>query len=199
MNVYKQLQRHPSRLRAAADRHDEPPQRGARARGPSLDARCSPSPRPAIPSFRFRNGQFTMIGLEVDDRPLLRAYSLASANYEETLDFFSIKVPHGPLTSRLQHLKEGDPIIVSRKATGTLVLDNLLPAATSISRHRHRPCAVPQRDQGPGGLRALREGRAPARLPPGRRARLWRHDHRPLPDDELSARWCASSSSTSRP
>ena len=79
------------------------------------------------PSFRFQNGQFTMIGIKVDERPLLRAYSLVSANYEEELEFFSIKVANGPLTSRLQHLREGDPIIVSRKATGTLVLDNLLP------------------------------------------------------------------------
>jgi len=78
-------------------------------------------------SFRFENGQFTMIGLEVEGKPLLRAYSMASANYEDTLEFFSIKVPNGPLTSRLQHLKEGDPIIISRKATGTLLIDNLLP------------------------------------------------------------------------
>src|ERR1700710_501756 len=77
------------------------------------------------PSFRFRNGEFTMIGLKVGERPLLRAYSVASANYEDRLEFFSIKVPDGPLTSRLQHLKEGDEIIVSRKATGTLVIDNL--------------------------------------------------------------------------
>jgi len=79
------------------------------------------------PSFRFENGQFTMIGLEVDGRPLLRAYSMASANYEETLEFFSIKVPDGPLTSRLQHLREGDQILVGRKPTGTLLVDNLLP------------------------------------------------------------------------
>jgi ferredoxin--NADP+ reductase len=78
------------------------------------------------PGFRFENGQFTMIGLPVDGRPLLRAYSLASAHYEDTLEFFSIKVPNGPLTSRLQHLREGDPIVVSRKATGTLVLDSLM-------------------------------------------------------------------------
>jgi ferredoxin--NADP+ reductase len=77
--------------------------------------------------FRFRNGHFTMIGLEVDDRPLVRAYSIVSANYEEELEFFSIKVQDGPLTSRLQHLRAGDPILVSRKPTGTLVLDNLLP------------------------------------------------------------------------
>jgi len=78
------------------------------------------------PSFRFRNGEFTMIGLKVGEKPLLRAYSVASANYEDRLEFFSIKVPDGPLTSRLQHLKEGDKIIVSRKATGTLVIDNLV-------------------------------------------------------------------------
>jgi ferredoxin/flavodoxin---NADP+ reductase len=78
------------------------------------------------PSFRFRNGQFTMLGLEIEGRPLLRAYSMASANYEDQLEFFSIKAPDGPLTSRLQHLSPGDPIIVSRKATGTLVLENLL-------------------------------------------------------------------------
>ncbi|MBI5132437.1 MAG: ferredoxin--NADP reductase [Rhodopseudomonas palustris] len=75
--------------------------------------------------FRFRNGEFTMTGIKVDGRPLLRAYSVASPNYEETLEFYSIKVPNGPLTSRLQHLKEGDTIIVGRKATGTLVIDNL--------------------------------------------------------------------------
>lgn len=77
--------------------------------------------------FRFQNGQFAMIGLEVSGRPLLRAYSLASANYEENLEFFSIKVPDGPLTSRLQHLKSGDRILVNGKPTGTLILDNLLP------------------------------------------------------------------------
>jgi ferredoxin--NADP+ reductase len=76
-------------------------------------------------SFRFRNGEFTMIGLKVGEKPLLRAYSVASANYEDRLEFFSIKVPDGPLTSRLQHLKQGDEVIVSRKATGTLVIDNL--------------------------------------------------------------------------
>ena len=77
------------------------------------------------PSFRFRNGEFTMIGIPVNGKPLLRAYSVASANYEEQLEFFSIKVNNGPLTSRLQHLKVGDSVMVSRKATGTLVIDNL--------------------------------------------------------------------------
>jgi len=77
--------------------------------------------------FRFLNGQFAMIGLEVDGRPLLRAYSMASANHEEALEFFSIKVADGPLTSRLQRIKEGDTILVGRKATGTLITDNLVP------------------------------------------------------------------------
>ena len=77
--------------------------------------------------FRFQNGQFAMIGLEVEGRPLLRAYSMASANHEEELEFFSIKVQDGPLTSRLQKIKEGDTILVGRKATGTLITDNLIP------------------------------------------------------------------------
>ncbi len=77
------------------------------------------------PGCRFRNGQFVMIGLPVDGRPLLRAYSIASPNYADNLEFFSIKVPNGPLTSRLQHLKPDDSILVGRKPTGTLLLDNL--------------------------------------------------------------------------
>ncbi|WP_316195592.1 ferredoxin--NADP reductase [Bradyrhizobium sp. SZCCHNRI3052] len=79
------------------------------------------------PGFRFQNGQFAMIGLEVDGRPLMRAYSMASANHEEELEFFSIKVADGPLTSRLQKIKEGDRILVGRKATGTLIAGNLIP------------------------------------------------------------------------
>ena len=79
------------------------------------------------PGFRFQNGQFAMIGLEVDGRPLLRAYSMASANHEEALEFFSIKVADGPLTSRLQKIKEGDIVLVGRKATGTLITGNLIP------------------------------------------------------------------------
>ena len=75
--------------------------------------------------FRFRSGQFVMIGLMIDGRPLLRAYSVASAFYAEHLEFFSIKVPDGPLTSRLQHLKIGDTVLIGRKPTGTLLLDNL--------------------------------------------------------------------------
>jgi ferredoxin--NADP+ reductase len=78
--------------------------------------------------FRFKNGHFVMIGLEQEGgRPLMRAYSIASANYEEELEFFSIKVPDGPLTSKLQKIKIGDEIVVGSKPTGTLILDNLLP------------------------------------------------------------------------
>jgi ferredoxin--NADP+ reductase len=79
------------------------------------------------PALRFRNGHFVMLGLPVDGKPLLRAYSVASANHDEHLEFFSIKVPNGPLTSRLQHLKPGDEVIVSRKPVGTLVMDDLRP------------------------------------------------------------------------
>lgn len=79
------------------------------------------------PGFRFKNGHFIMIGLPGEGRPLMRAYSIASANYEEELEFFSIKVQDGPLTSRLQKIRPGDEIIMSNKPTGTLILDNLLP------------------------------------------------------------------------
>jgi ferredoxin/flavodoxin---NADP+ reductase len=77
--------------------------------------------------LRFENGQFVMVGLSVDDRPLLRAYSIASANHEEHLKFLSIKVPDGPLTSRLQHIRKGDAVLISRKPTGTLILHDLKP------------------------------------------------------------------------
>ena len=79
------------------------------------------------PGLRFRSGHFLMMGLEVDGRPLLRAYSVASAHYEDHLEFYSIKVPDGPLTSRLSHIQPGDSVFVGRKPTGTLVLSNLLP------------------------------------------------------------------------
>jgi len=78
-------------------------------------------------ALHFKNSKFVMIGLEVNGKPLMRAYSIASANYEEELEFFSIKVPDGPLTSILQKVKVGDEILVSKKPTGTLVLDDLNP------------------------------------------------------------------------
>lgn len=77
------------------------------------------------PSLRFKTGQFVMIGLEVYGKPLMRAYSVVSANYEDHLEFYSIKVQDGPLTSKLQHLKVGDTLLVSRKPTGSLIMDNL--------------------------------------------------------------------------
>src|SRR3546814_9850464 len=81
--------------------------------------------RPA--SFRFRSGEFVMLGLMVEGKPLLRAYSIARPSWDDGLDFFSIKVPDGPLTSRLQHIREGDRLLLGRKPTGTLVLDALTP------------------------------------------------------------------------
>lgn len=80
--------------------------------------------------FRFDNGQFVMIGLMLDGKPLMRAYSIASGNWEEHLEFFSIKVPNGPLTSRLQHIQPGDSLLISRKPTGTLLISDLLPGRT---------------------------------------------------------------------
>ena len=77
--------------------------------------------------LKFENGHFVMVGLEVEGRPLMRAYSIASANYEEELEFFSIKVPDGPLTSKLQDIQVGDEVLVSSKPTGTLIADHLLP------------------------------------------------------------------------
>jgi ferredoxin--NADP+ reductase len=80
------------------------------------------------PALRFSNGHFTMIVLRGESgKPLLRAYSIVSANYEEHLEFLSIKVPDGPLTSKLQHIQPGDKIVVGRKPTGTLLIDYLLP------------------------------------------------------------------------
>lgn len=76
-------------------------------------------------SLRFENGHFVMLGLEVEGKPLMRAYSIASPNYDEQMEFFSIKVPDGPLTSRLQNIQVGDTVYVSNKPTGTLVVDHL--------------------------------------------------------------------------
>jgi ferredoxin--NADP+ reductase len=76
--------------------------------------------------LRFRNGEFIMIGLaQGEAKPIMRAYSIASANHEEYLEFFSIKVPDGALTSKLQHLQKGDEVLIGSKPTGTLVIDDL--------------------------------------------------------------------------
>lgn len=79
------------------------------------------------PSFRFENGHFTMVGLKVDGKPTLRAYSIASANYEDQLEFLSIKVADGQLTSRLQHIAVGDEVLLGQKPVGTLTLTDLKP------------------------------------------------------------------------
>ncbi|WP_420800593.1 ferredoxin--NADP reductase [Polycladidibacter stylochi] len=81
--------------------------------------------RPA--SFRFRSGEFVMIGLMIDGKPLYRAYSIASPSWDEEIEFFSIKVPDGPLTQHLQKIEVGDYILMKKKPTGTLVNDALLP------------------------------------------------------------------------
>src|SRR5258707_9596985 len=78
-------------------------------------------------ALRFENGHFIMLGLRIDEKPVMRAYSIASANHEEHLEFLSIKVQDGPLTSRLQHIKPGDAVLISRKPTGTLLLHDLKP------------------------------------------------------------------------
>ena len=79
------------------------------------------------PGFRFNNGEFVMMGLEHEGKKIVRAYSVASANYEDYLEWVSIKIQDGPLTSKLQHIKVGDEVIMMDKATGTLVIDYLLP------------------------------------------------------------------------
>jgi len=79
------------------------------------------------PGLRFRNGHFLMLGLQVDGKPLMRAYSVASANHEEHLEFLSIKVPDGALTSRLQRLQRGDDVLVNQKPAGSLLVDDFLP------------------------------------------------------------------------
>ena len=77
--------------------------------------------------LRFRSGEFAMMGIEIEGRPVMRAYSMASSNYEDHLEFYSIKVPDDSLTSHLQHIRVGDELLVSKKPTGTLLHDNLLP------------------------------------------------------------------------
>ena len=88
------------------------------------------------PSLRFLNGHITMLGLRVNNKPLLRAYSVVSPNYAEHLEFLSVKVADGPLTSRLQHIQIGDTVIVGNKPTGTLVIDYLLQIGRASCRER---------------------------------------------------------------
>ena len=100
-------------------------------------------------SLRFRNGHFVMLGLAVEGKPLMRAYSIASPNYAEYLEFLSIKVENGPLTSRLQHIAAGDRILLGQKTVGTLVIDDLRPGkrlflfATGRPRVNAEPILTP--------------------------------------------------------
>jgi ferredoxin--NADP+ reductase len=82
--------------------------------------------------FRFENGQFVTLGLEIEGKKVMRAYSIASPNYADYLEFLSIKVPEGRLTSYLQHIQVGDPILVSKKPTGTLLLHDLKPTGKHL-------------------------------------------------------------------
>lgn len=80
------------------------------------------------PGFRFNNGEFTMMGLQNEDgKKIMRAYSMASPNYEDHIEWLSIKIDDGPLTSKLQNIKVGDTVVMNKKATGTLVIDYLKP------------------------------------------------------------------------
>jgi ferredoxin--NADP+ reductase len=79
------------------------------------------------PGFRFQNGEFTLLGIEHEGKKIMRAYSMASANYDEYIEWLSIKIQDGPLTSKLQHIKEGDTVLVNSKPTGTLVIDYVKP------------------------------------------------------------------------
>ena len=132
------------------------------------------------PAFRFLSGQFTMIGLPVDGKPLLRAYSMASPHYDEQLEFFSIKVPDGPLTSRLQLIKEGDEVLVGRKAVGTLVQDSLLPGRSLYLLGTGTGLApFASIVQGPRRVRPVRARGTGPWLPGGGGAGLWRGGRRP--------------------
>ncbi len=123
------------------------------------------------PGFRFENGQFAMIGLMVAGKPVLRAYSMASPNHHDTLEFLSIKVPDGPLTSHLQHVQVGDKVLVGRKPTGTLLLDNLQAGAHAVHvLDRHGDGAVPEPGRRSGAVCPVRARGAYPHLRGGRRS-----------------------------
>src|SRR3546814_4986929 len=84
------------------------------------------------PSFRFRSGEFVMIGLPGEGRPLLRAYSIASPAYADEIEFLSIKVPDGPLTSRLQKIRPGDPVYLGRSEEHTSELQSLMRISYAV-------------------------------------------------------------------
>ena len=136
--------------------------------------------------FRFASGQFTMIGLKIDGKPLLRAYSIASAHYEDELEFFSIKVPDGKLTSRLKDLAPGDRGAGGRQGHRDAAARQPDAGPQPLSAgHRHRPRAVPVDRARPGGLRAFREGDPGPWLPPGADLAYRSKLARELPADEI--------------
>ncbi len=104
------------------------------------------------PGFRFQSGQFIMMGLEVNGKPLTRAYSIASSLYEDGLEFFSIKGAERPANLKTPASEKGDQIIVSKKPVGTLLYDNLKPGKHLWLLDRHRPCSVPVDHPGSGSL-----------------------------------------------
>jgi hypothetical protein len=152
--------------------------------------------------FRFRNGHFVMIGLEVEGKPLLRAFSVVSPNYDEHLEFYSIKMPDGALTSRLQHITPGDQVLVSRKPTGTLCWSTtccpgkrlyLLATGTGLA-----PFMSIIRD--PGDLRALpARGGGPRRAPGERPRATAATSRRSCPPTSWSGELVQSSCSTTPP
>ena len=130
-------------------------------------------------SFRFRSGEFVMIGLPNAEKPVFRAYSIASPNWDEEIEFFSIKVPDGPLTSELQKIEPGDTVLMRQKSTGTLVTrraDAGQAAVHDLDRHRHR--ALRQPDPRPRDLREVRPGHPDPHLPRPCRTGLWRRTGR---------------------
>ena len=123
--------------------------------------------------FRFRSGEFVMIGLMDEGKPLVRAYSIASPAWDDELEFYSIKVQDGPLTSKLQHLAAGDEIVMRPKSVGTLVHDALTAGQAAVPlRHRDRHRALRLADPRAGELRPLRAGDPDPQLPAGGGARL---------------------------
>ena len=130
-------------------------------------------------SFRFRSGEFVMIGLPNAEKPVFRAYSIASPAWDEEIEFFSIKVPDGPLTSELQKIVPGDTVLMRQKSTGTLVIDALTPAKRLFMISTGTGIApFASLDPRSRHLREVRRDRPDAHLPRPCRTRLWRRTGR---------------------
>ena len=200
MNIlFYRLRQRPPRTDPPAHEHRQPRTRPQRPPLERFALQLQDHPRTR--GLRFRNGHFVMIGLEVEGRPLLRAFSFASANYDDHLEFYSIKVPDGPLTSRLQHIQPGDPILVGSKPTGTLVLDHLLPGKRLYllgSGTGLAPFMSLVRD--PETYERFEHGGRRPRRPPRQRSRLPRlHRGRAPATTSWSAKRSSRSCATTRP